>query len=101
MHEVARNLAAFHQKQNKPGKMELVNPLVSTPVRGFAGIYIYIYGQVLYVASCLLPMSFCLLPLTPSRNEGDVEIIGIYFASPSGSLDITPAKAAACCTAMY
>ena len=32
MHEVARNLAAFHKI--KPGSMELVNPLVSTPVMG-------------------------------------------------------------------
>ena len=41
MHEVARNLPACDKI--KPGNMELVNPLVSTPVRGFTGIYIYIY----------------------------------------------------------
>ena len=41
MHEVARNRAAFHK--SKPGIMELVNSLVSTPGRGFTGIYIYTY----------------------------------------------------------
>ena len=50
MHEVARNLAAFHQKKSKPGRMKLVNPLVSTPVRGFTGIYIHIYGCVYFVS---------------------------------------------------
>ncbi len=40
MHEIARNRAAFHK--SKPGSLELVNPLVSTPGRGFTGIYIYI-----------------------------------------------------------
>ena len=38
MLEVARNRAAF--RKSKPGRMEVVNPLVSTPVRGFTGIYI-------------------------------------------------------------
>ena len=41
MHEVARNRAAFHKI--KPGSLELVNRLVSTPGRGVTGIYIYIY----------------------------------------------------------
>ena len=41
MHEVARKRAAFNK--SKPGSLELVNPLVSTPGRGFTGIYIYIY----------------------------------------------------------
>ena len=41
MHEVARNRAAFHK--SKPGSLELVNPLVSTPGRGFTSKYIYIY----------------------------------------------------------
>ena len=41
MHGVARNREAF--RKSMPGRMELVNPLASTPVRGFTGIYIYIY----------------------------------------------------------
>ena len=40
MHEVTRNRAAFHK--SKPGNQESLNPLVSTPGRGFTGIYIYI-----------------------------------------------------------
>ena len=48
MHEVARNRAAFHK--SKPGSLELVNPLVSTPGRGFTGIYICIY-MCIYEAS--------------------------------------------------
>ena len=50
MHEVARNLAAFHQNKSKPGRMELVNPLVSTPVRGFTGIYIYMYICMYFIS---------------------------------------------------
>ena len=48
MHQVARNLAAFHPKKSNPGRMELVNPLVSTPVTGSTGIYymMYIYRHV-------------------------------------------------------
>ena len=49
MHEVARNRAAF--RKSKPGRMELVNPLVSTPVRGFTGIYIYTYIYICYYVS--------------------------------------------------
>jgi len=39
MHEVTRNRAAFHK--SKTGTLESLNPLVSTPGRGFTGIYIY------------------------------------------------------------
>ena len=35
MHEVARNRVVFHKR--KPGRIELVNTLVSTPGRGFTG----------------------------------------------------------------
>ena len=38
MHEVARKRAAFNK--SKPGSLELVNPLVSTPGRGFTGTYV-------------------------------------------------------------
>ena len=35
MHEVTRNRVAFHK--SKPGTLESLNPLVSTPGRGFTG----------------------------------------------------------------
>ena len=45
MHEVNRNRAAVHKSE--PGSQESLNTLVSTPGRGFTGIYrerwIYIY----------------------------------------------------------
>ena len=40
MHEVAWNRAAFHK--SKAGSLELINPLVPTPGRGFTGNVLYI-----------------------------------------------------------
>ena len=71
MHEVARNRAAFHK--SKPGKMELVNPLLSTPVRGFTGInnYIYLYTYI-YIYIFLGPLAGWGPGRDPSRvGSGD------------------------------
>ena len=44
MHEVNRNRAAVHKSES--GSQESLNTLVSTPGRGFTGIYIYIYVYI-------------------------------------------------------
>ena len=48
----ARERAAFHK--SKLGSLELVNPLVSTPGRGFTGIYIYIYVYLVAVSGGII-----------------------------------------------
>ena len=46
MHEVTRNRTVV--QKSKPGTLESLNPLVSTPGRGFTGIYIYMYMNAMY-----------------------------------------------------
>merc|ERR1719401_2368954 len=73
---------------------------------GVTGIFIgSVSGKVLKVVDCiplfhthaLAPMLkvACMLIEQHCRTVGNLEIVGMYYASPSGSLDITPVKAIA------